>query len=432
MNFPKMRRERFSKRNSGKWRQKSKVQEGRSREIKMKRPLEGVRVLDLGSYIAGPYGCMLLADHGAEVIRVEPPGGKVDREMGPFTQDGKPVSYGLTVQRNKRNITLNLRSETGARLFDELASKSDVVIHNYPKGTVESKLLEYERLKQFNKKLIVVAVSGFGQNGPYAERLCFDSVAQAMSGAMSITGYPNTPPLRAAVPFVDLNTAARVAYGTMLALYERNMSGEGQFVDIALFDVAFSMVGVLGIPYEYMVSGEVRKQVGNGTFYAYGGSVKAKDGYVMINVIGNGMWRRLCKLMKKEELITDQRFQNNLKRYRNYMAIDSIINEWIKDMTVADAIALLDKASIPCGPVNDIPSALRVPQISSRDMLIEVEYPDSRKVPVPGISIKLSRTPGRINSRASDIGEDNEYVYSQLLNYGLEQIKIFKEQEAAI
>lgn len=396
----------------------------------MGRALDGVTVLDLGSYIAAPYGAMLLADHGAEVIRVEPPKGKVDREMGPFTPDGQPVSYGLTVQRNKKNITLNLRSETGVRLLDEFVRKIDVIIHNYPKGSDEAKLLDYDRLQQINPALVVVAVSGFGQTGPYAERLCFDAVAQAMSGAMSFTGYPGTPPLRAAVPFVDFNTAARVAFGAMLALYERKTSGQGQFVDIALFDVAFSLIGAMGVPYEYKVQGEIRKPVGNGAFYAYCCSAPAKDSYVMINVIGNGMWRRMCRLMKREDMIDDPRFNSNLNRYRNYLAIDAIVNEWIKDMTVAEAVRLLDSAAIPCGPVNDVPASLNVPQVEAREMLVEVEYPGVGKVPIPGISIKLSRTPGKIAKRASSLGEDNESIYGRLLGYEPDDLKKFREGKA--
>lgn len=395
-----------------------------------KRALEGVKVLDLGSYIAAPYGCMLLADHGADVIRAEPPEGKVDREVGPFTPDGQSVSYGLTVQRNKKNITLNLRSATGARLLDELAGKLDVIIHNYPKGTDEAKLLDYDRLRGINPAIIVVAVSGFGQTGPYSERLCFDAIAQAMSGAMSFTGWPGTPPLRAAIPYVDFNTAARVALGAMLALFERNASGEGQFVDIALYDVAFSLTGAMAVPYEYKVQGEIRKQIGNGTFYAYCCSAKAKDGYVMLNVIGNSIWRRICKLMQQEELIKDPRFKDNLCRYRNMDRIDAIVNEWIKDLTVAEAIKRLSGASIPCGPVNDVPASLEVPQIAAREMLVDVDYPGIGKVPVPGVTIKLSRTPGKVAKRASFLGEDNESVYGGLLGYGPDDLKRFKEEQA--
>ena len=395
----------------------------------MGRALDGVRVLDFGSYLAGPYGCMLLADHGAEVIRAEPPGGKVDRELGPHTLDGQPVSYGLTVQRNKKNITLNLRSETGVRLLDELVRKVDVVIHNNPKGTDEAKLLDYERLRGINPTIIVVCVTGFGQTGPYAERLCFDAIAQAMCGAMSFTGYPGTPPLRAAVPFIDFNTAIRVALGAMLALYERKASGQGQFVDIALFDVAFSLTGAMGIPYEYKVLGEIRKPIGNGAFYAYCCSAKAADGYLMINVIGNSMWRRMCRLMKREDMVNDPRFNSNTKRYRNYLIIDEVVNDWIRDITVAEAIQLLDKAAIPCGPVNSVPAVLSEPQLAAREMLVEVDCPGAGNVPIPGVTIKLSRTPGKIAKRASAVGEDNEDVYGSLLGYGPEALKRFKEEQ---
>jgi CoA:oxalate CoA-transferase len=373
---------------------------------------------------------MLLADHGAEVIRAEPPNGKVDREVGPFSPDGQPITFGLTIQRNKKSITLNLKSEAGRRLLGELVKKVDILVHNFPKGSEEAEVLDYDRLCGINRALIVVAISGFGQNGPYAERPCFDAIAQAMSGSMSFTGYPGTPPLRAALPYVDFNTAARAALGAMMAFHERNMSGQGQLVDVALFDVAFSITGTVGCAAEYRLLGEVRKPVGNGGFYAYCCSGRANDGYVMINVIGNRMWRRMCQVMGREDLIQDPRFKDNLSRYRNYLAIDVILGDWIKDKTIAEAMEMLDKAGIPCGPVNDVPASLKVPQIEAREMLVEVDCPGVGKVPVPGVSIKLSRTPGKVAKRASFLGEDNENVYGGLLGYGPDDLTRLKQEKA--
>ena len=291
-------------------------------------------------------------------------------------------------------------------------------------------MLDYDRLRGINPALIVVAISGFGQNGPYAERPCFDAIAQAMSGSMSFTGYPGTPPLRAALPYVDFNTAARAALGAMMAFHERYTSGQGQLVDVALFDVAFSMTGTVGCAAEYRLLGEVRKPVGNGGFYAYCCSGRANDGYVMINVIGNSMWRRMCRVMGREDLIEDSRFKDNLRRYRNYVAIDVILGDWIKDKTVAEAMEILDKAGIPCGPVNDVPASLNVPQIEAREMLVELDYPGAGKVPVPGVSIKLSRTPGKVAKRASFLGEDNEDVYGGLLGYGPDDLTRLKQEKA--
>lgn len=396
----------------------------------MTRALEGIRVLDLGSYVAAPYCCMLLADHGAEVIRAEPPGGKVDRELGPFSSEGQPITYGLTVQRNKQNITLNLRSERGKGLLEELVKKMDVLVHNYPMGSQEAALLTYERLSGINPALVVTAISGFGQTGPYAERLCFDSIAQAMSGYMSFSGYPGTPPLKASLPFIDYNTAARAALGTMLALFERKTSGQGQLVDIALFDVAFSIAAASGCAAEYKMLGELRKQIGNCGFYAYGGSCRARDGYLMINIIGNNIWRRMCRVMDREDLISDPRFKDNLSRYRNYESIDIILNEWIKEKTVAEAGQMLEKAGVPCGPVNDVPQSLEVPQVEAREMLVEVDYPGTGKVPVPGVDIKLSRTPGQVAKRASFLGEDNEAVYCRLLGYKPDDLVRFQQEKA--
>lgn len=396
----------------------------------MPRALEGIRILDLGSYIAAPYGCMILADHGAEVVRAEPPGGKVDRELGPFSPDGQPITYGFTVQRNKKNITLNLRSEKGKQLLDELIQKFDVLVHNYPPGSQEASLLAYDRLSGINPALVVTAISGFGQTGPYAEHLCFDAIAQAMSGYMSFSGYPGTPPLKASLPFIDYNTAARAALGTMLALFERKTSGQGQLVDIALFDVAFSITAASGCAAEYKLLGELRKQTGNCSFYAYTGICRAKDGSVMINVIGNSIWRRMCRVMNRKELIDDPRFKDNMGRYRNYPAVDIILEEWIKDKTVGEAREMLEKVGVPCSPVNDVPGSLEMPQVAAREMLVDLEYPGTGKVPVPGVDIKLSRTPGKVAKRASFLGEDNEAVYCGLLGFKPEDLMRLKQEKA--
>lgn len=395
----------------------------------MMRALDGIRVLDLGSYIAAPYCCMLLADHGAEVIRVEPPGGRVDREVGPFSADGQSIPFGLSYQRNKKIITLNLKTEKGKNLIRELVKKTDFLVHNAPKGSVEAEILDYNRLKGINASLIVVAVSGFGQTGPNAEKPCFDAIAQAMCGSMSFTGFPGEPPLRAALSYIDFNTGARAALGAMMAYIERNRSGKGQLVDIALFDVAFSIIAASGCAAEYQVLGEIRKPVGNGGFYAYCCSARAMDGYLMINVVGNSMWRRMCRLLDREDMVDDPRFRDNLCRYRNYLAIDPVIDEWIGDKTVAEARALLDKAAIPCGPVNDVPAVLSEPQVAAREMLVELDHPGTGKVPVPGVSIKLSRTPGRIDKRASFPGEDNDDVYAGLLGIGKDEIATLKREK---
>ena len=396
----------------------------------MQRALDGIRVLDMGSYIAAPYCCMLLADHGAEVIRVEPPEGKVDREVGPFLPDGQSISFGLSYQRNKKNITLNQRSAEGKRLLDELIKKVDILVHNAPKGTEEGKMLDYERLSTLNPALVVVAVSGFGQNGPDAERPCFDAIAQAMSGVMSFTGFPGGPALRAGPSYIDFNTGARAAFGAMMAYHERTRSGQGQLVDIALFDVAFSIATASGCAAEYLLLGEVRKAVGNGGFYAYCCSARATDGNLMINIVGNHAWRRMCRMMAREDMIEDERFKDNLSRYRNYLAIDAVIGDWIKDKTVAEARALLDKVGIPSGPVNDVPASLKEPQVAAREMLVEVEYPGVGMVPTMGIEIKLSRTPGKVVRRASFLGEDNESIYGGLLGYGPGDLIRLKQAKA--
>jgi CoA:oxalate CoA-transferase len=214
-----------------------------------------------------------------------------------------------------------------------------------------------------------------------------------------------------------------------MAYHERQTSGRGQLVDIALFDVAFSIMGTVGCPSEFLLLGEERKQVGNGGFYAYCCGGKANDGYVMINVVGNSMWRRLCRVMGREDLVKAPRFIDNLQRYRNYEAIDLILNDWLKGRSKEEAIQNLDEAGIPCGPVNTVPEALKVPQVAAREMLLELEYPQTGKIPMPGVDIKLSRTPGQVSKRASLLGEDNEAVYRDLLGYKSEDLLKFKTEQ---
>ncbi len=216
----------------------------------------------------------------------------------------------------------------------------------------------------------------------------------------------------------------------MLALFERKTSGQGQLVDIALFDVAFSITGASGCAAEYKLLGELRKQIGNCGFYAYCGSCRAMDGYLLINIIGNSIWRRMCRVMNRGDLISDSRFKDNLSRYRNYESIDVILGEWIKTKTVAEARQMLEKAGVPCGPVNDVPQSLEVPQVAAREMLVEVDYPGTGKVPMPGIDIKLSRTPGQVAKRASFLGEDNEAIYCGLLGYHPEDLLRLKQDKA--
>ena len=386
--------------------------------------LEGIRVLDFSRYATGPYATMLLADMGAEVIRVEKPGGAEDRELGPFAPGGENLPYGIIMARNKKGVTLDIKCAEGQELLEKLVQQSDVVVHNYVPGSAESSLLEYERLKQINPSIIVTAVSGFGQSGPYARKVCFDSVAQAMSGAMSYTGFPGNPPTRAALLVVDMSTAVYAALGTLFALYHRQRTGEGQMVDVAMLDTVVSFMNASGITAEYKLLGYVRQQQGNQSFYCFGDLFATTDGWVMLNVVGNSTWRRFCRMLGREEWVTDVRFKDNMARYDNRHLISPVVSAWMAERTTEQVMQILDRTRIPCGKVNSIPEMVADPQVQAREMSVNLDFPGVGQVPLPGVVTKLSATPGSIETRAPLVGEHNQQIYCELLGLSADELSV--------
>jgi crotonobetainyl-CoA:carnitine CoA-transferase CaiB-like acyl-CoA transferase len=390
--------------------------------------LEGIRVLDFSRFVSGPYATMVLADMGAEVIRVEKPGGADDRELGPIAPGGESLPYGIIMARNKKGITLDIRSEEGGRLLARLVEKSDVVVHNFGPGSPESDLLGYDRLRRINPRVILAAVSGFGQTGPYTRRVCFDSVAQAMSGAMSYTGFPGNPPTRAAAPFVDVGTALYTALGVMFALYRRAQTGVGQLVDVAMFDMTLSCVNSVGVAAEYQLLNFVRQQHGNQSLYCFSDLFRTRDGWVMVNIMSNALWGRLCKVLGKNDWKTDARFKDNMSRYENRALIVEGIAPWMAERTTAVVIETLEAARVPCGKVNTISEMVADPQVRAREMLPAVDFPGVGAVPMPGIVPKLSETPGSIRHRAPLIGEHSDEVYCGLLNLDRTELATLREK----
>ncbi len=359
----------------------------------MEKVLTGVRVLDFSRWFAGPYAATLLAAMGAEVIRVERPAGEEERNFGPFAPNGQAMLALVTLQ-NRRGITLDPMSDKGKGILERLVQKSDVLLHSYVSGSPEESLLSYESLTRFNPSIIVAKVSGFGSTGPYAQRPCFDTIAQALSGSMSYTGFPETAPTRSGSAWVDFSTGSHAALGIMFALYHRQRTGKGQFIDVALLDVAVACVAGLAVAAEYKVSGIVRGQQGNASYYNFTNCLKAKDGWVMIGITGTAIWRRFLRAMGREDLKEDPRFGNDRLRYENRLAIQSVLEEWLKDKPVDEVIRILDQARVPCSKVNNIAEMVSDPQVKARDMLIDMEYPGIGKVPLPGVPIKMSGTPG--------------------------------------
>lgn len=390
--------------------------------------LDGIRVLDLSRFLAGPLCGMLLADMGAEVIRIEQSEGGPDRTWGQLGPDGETLSFKLTA-RNKKGITLRLNTEKGKRVFYELVKKSDVVLHNFTPGTSLSKELTYASLRKISERIVVAALSGYGQNGPYAEQACFDATAQAESGGMLVTGFPGDPPLKTSITYIDISTGQSGALGILLALYDREKTGLGQEVDVSLFDTAFFATQALGVLSLYHVYGELRTQVGNRGFHSYIGCLEAKDGWVMIAPATNYIWRRFVTAIGREEMADDPRFGTDMDRFTNAELIEPIVGEWVSQRTVKEVTDCLEEARVPCGVVNTVDKLVNDPQVKAREMIVMAHHNGLGDLPLPGVYIKLSRSPGGIRSVAPKIGEHNEEVYRGLLGLSAEEFGQLKAQK---
>ncbi|MDR3563426.1 MAG: CoA transferase [Negativicutes bacterium] len=392
----------------------------------MRKPLEGIVVLDLTRVLAGPYAAMMLADFGANVIKMEAPkGGDDSRAFGPFI--GKESVYFMSLNRGKRSMTLNLKEEKARELFKAMVKKADVVLENYRPGTMEKFGLGYEELKKINPKLIYTACSGFGHTGPYSERPAYDVIVQGMGGIMSITGQENGEPTRVGASVGDITAGLFAAFGTMTALYNREVSGIGQKVDVAMLDCQVAILE--NAIARYVSSGVVPKPIGNRhpsitPFEAF----QAKDGYVIIAVGNDRLWATFCNLIGKPEMITDERFVSNPKRTENQKALKAILDTVFPDKTVDEWLEVLEKAGIPNGPINTIDRVVNDVQVKSRDMIIETDHPIAGKVKMPGIPIKMSETPGSVESPAPLLGQHTAEILHEILGFTAEEVAELKEK----
>lgn len=394
----------------------------------MPKALEGIRVLDFTRYIAGPYCGMLLAVMGADVIRIEPPEGEIDRDIGPYAPTGEGM-YPWQFCCNKRGITLNLRTEKGRELLKELVKKTDVVLEAFVPKAKKKLGLDYESLKELNPGLILTSISGFGQYGPYSDYGCFDAIAQAMAGLMVISGFPGNPPTKPASSFADYSTGLYATIGTLAALFHRQKTGVGQSVDACLLDTAISYAETIFAEYEIL--GEERQQIGNRRpFVAPCDTFMAKDGYVQFSVALDAWWRSFAKLIGREDLMDDPRYKSNYVRYKNQEFLNQLASEWVADKTVDEVVNLLRETGIVAGPMLSIPEVLKDPHVAAREMIVRLDYPGVKNFPIPGIAVKLSETPAKITEPAPGIGEDNEEVYSELL--GLSQGEVTKLREEGV
>jgi len=374
--------------------------------------LDGIRVIDFGRFIAAPYCAMLLADFGADVIRVERRDGGEDRRLGPVTANGEGGLF-LNLNRNKRGITLDLAHPMAEAIIHRLVSSADLVIVNLPLGVMQKLKLDYDRLRQIKAEIILVMASAFGPDGPYHDRLGFDGVVQAMSGAMSLTGFPG-PPVRSIVSWVDYGTALHAAFGAMAALYHRLQTGRGQLIDVSLLATGVTFMAPLLA--ERQATGIRREQLGNTGYYAApGDAYRTRDGWILVPTIGDQMFRRWSRLVGRPDLIDDPRYKDDITRAGHASLINEVMKNWCAARTRDEALGELEGARIPCGPVYDLDEVLADAQVNARHLLEEIDYPDGgAPVAVAAPPVRLHETPGAVRRRAPQLGEHTDEVLAEL------------------
>ncbi len=376
--------------------------------------LDGIRVLDFSRYIAAPTACALLADAGAEVVRVEAPGGEEDRRIGVMGPQGQPMWFTCT-GRHKRGITLDLRNEAANPLLRDLVRLADVVVHNYAPGSPQAALLHYDALAEANPSIIVAAISAYGQTGPFAEKTGFDVTVQATAGMMDLTGQADGPPTRSGVAIGDFLAAYNAAFGVMLALWERNASGLGQMVDVGLFDSTVFPVISQAMVSELRHTGRARRRIGNGSWYSFVDSFEALDGTVMICPAIESQWRRLARTVDRADLLDDPRLRDNPSRFEHRDELGAIVQAWVERRTVDEVVAAMDEARVPCSRILTVPEMAEHPQVHARNMLVEVGRDGEDTMTVAGFPVKLSRTSVTVEGPPPHVGEHNAWAYGELL-----------------
>jgi crotonobetainyl-CoA:carnitine CoA-transferase CaiB-like acyl-CoA transferase len=375
-------------------------------------PLQGIRVLDLSRVLAGPYCTMVLGDLGADVIKVEPPEGDETRGWGPPFAEGESAYY-LCVNRNKRGIVINLKTDEGKKVLRDLALQSDVLVENFRPGTLKKFGLDFATLHELNPKLIYCSITGFGQTGSMKDKPGYDFMIQALGGLMSITGEPEGEPMKTGVAVVDLFAGQNAIIAILAALQARTLTGRGQQLDISLFD---SQLGWLAnVASNYLISGKLPKRHGNAhaNIVPYQ-SFQASDGWFAIAVGNDKQFARLCEMLGKPEIAVDEKFAANSGRVQNRAEIIPLLVSIFKTASVSDWLTKLDEAEIPCGPIQNFEQVFSMSTVKEREMLVRMNHPTIGEVPLVGSPLKMSDTPVEYRLPPPLMGEHTEDVLREL------------------
>lgn len=392
------------------------------------KPLEGLVVLDMTRVLAGPFAAMMLADMGADVIKVERPEGGDDTRAYPPFQNGESA-YFMSLNRGKKSITINLKHPQGKKLLKDLAQKSDVLIENFKPGTMDKLGVGYDELKKVNPRLVYAASSGFGQTGPYSARPAYDLIIQGMGGMMSVTGPDENTPTKVGSSVADIFAGLFTVIGVLVALSARERTGRGQLVDVAMLDC---MVAVLeNAVSRYLVNGVIPHPIGNRhPSISPFTTLATSDGAVNIAVGNNDIWARMCAVLDMEAFKDDPRFADNPARVENFNELKKILEERTKKNTSAHWLEVFDRVNVPNGPINTIAQVVTDPQVVARRMIVDVVHPVAGAMKIPGVPIKFSDTPADVEAPAPVLGEHTESVLTSLLGLSKQVIEELRRDGA--